>query len=263
MIMIPPDFFVFLFSASFLFCFFELFLLYLCIFVSFQMLVWLVMNVFKKNFCKSGGRNFEGKITIRHKGGGFKNNYKKAFLFYTHQYFTILSVCIFDSFRNSRLVFVESSKGFRSFFYMAFNFKKDIKITSTFFRKPLSSFLLGDLAHNLIKNKKSLITSYAKSAGCCVQVVSKTKVSTVVKIPSGTLKSFNGSVFGYDGFVFLPDMPKIYKAGQIRNKGVRPSVRGVAINPVDHPHGGGEGKSTPGRPSVSPWGLLAKSRKKK
>lgn len=122
---------------------------------------------------------------------------------------------------------------------------------------PLAKLMAGTRVFN-VDGK------YARAAGCSAEVISESRNGLVnLKLQSGQVKSLSDKCIATIGSVSNPEHKnkKYHKAGEIRWLGRRPHVRGVAMNPVDHPHGGGEGKTSGGRPSVTPWGLPGKGRK--
>jgi len=127
---------------------------------------------------------------------------------------------------------------------------------------PLSDIPDGTAIHN-VEMKPGGGAKIARSAGSSVQVTGSDGIYSIVKLASGEIRKIISSAKATIGVLSNPDQKniKIGKAGRSRWLGIRPSVRGVVMNPVDHPHGGGEGKSSGGRNPVSPWGQSAKGLK--
>jgi large subunit ribosomal protein L2 len=137
--------------------------------------------------------------------------------------------------------------------------KKEIKIGNCM---PLSDIPDGTAIHN-VEMKPGGGAKIARSAGSSVQITGRDGVYSIIKLSSGEIRKIISRAKATIGVLSNPDQKniKIGKAGRSRWLGIRPSVRGVVMNPVDHPHGGGEGKSSGGRNPVSPWGQSAKGLK--
>lgn len=251
-----------------------------------------------------GGRNITGKITIRNRGGGTKRLYKKICFKYLDIFnFNIKNWIVerieYDCNRTGNIALLSTnySLNYDLCFFKLFN-NNVKKIFNIYYLYILANDNLkqGDLIHffnvqkqyfpvenqwSLLKNvstgskifnielKPSRIGKLARSAGTFCKLLRKYNNYGLVLLPSGNKKLISLNNYVTLGRVsnINHNLKKNYKAGTSRWKGRRPSVRGVAKNPVDHPHGGGEGKSSGGRKSVSPWGKLTKGfvtvRKKK
>lgn len=229
---------------------------------------------FKKGFKRISGRNSSGKITIRHRGGGFKR--KVFFIDYFHSFkdqaFTVCGFISKPSFSTSYMVLkgefnqyhlVINTKGLlfgnNVFNYCYKNFSNsNFKIGSSYY---LGDLPVGSSIHNL-EIQPHIGGKLIRSSGCYGMVLQK-GLNSLVKLPSGQTSFFSNLCKASFGEVspFKKEI-KVYKAGHSRWFGKRPTVRGVAINPSDHPHGGGEGKSSLGRAPVSPWGSIVKGKKK-
>jgi large subunit ribosomal protein L2 len=137
--------------------------------------------------------------------------------------------------------------------------KADIKVGNSL---PLARIPVGTIVHN-IELKPLKGGQIARSAGVYAQIVGRDVGNVIVRLSSGETRIVPGQCWATIGAVSNPDQKNIClgKAGRNRWRGVRPSVRGSAMNPVDHPHGGGEGKSKSGRHPVSPWGVPTKGYK--
>ena len=202
----------------------------------------------KIHYCK--GRN--GKITTWHLGGGHKRLYRQL-----ENSFGIIEGFEHDPNRTTWI-----SRVFHPDFYSHSYQLATVKTSrgdvirdkvQPGHRLSLTKIPLGSLVSN-IENK------YIKGAGTYGQLVQKTKTSVRVKLPSGEYKVFPLEALATLGRLCGEErkLVKLGKAGRNRWLGRRPTVRGVAINPIDHPHGGGEGRTSGGRPSVTPWGKPTK-----
>lgn len=216
------------------------------------------------------GRNFRGKITVRHQGGGLKNKYRLiSFNRKPNGVYKLLTV-EYDPFRHcfisltkelSKNIFeyILLPEGLKKGDIIETNNKADIKIGNTL---ELSQIPLGTYVHNveLIPYKGGQL---ARSAGSYAQIIKKDIGKYVIlKLKSGQEYSVLSNCRATIGTVGCSQYIHTNKgkAGINRLLGKRPTVRGVAMNPVDHPHGGGEGRTSGGRPSVSPWGILTKGK---
>lgn len=231
------------------------------------------LKYIKKGFKRSSGRNNQGKITIRHRGGGSK---RKVFLvdFYRSIKGTFIvcgffqkrsgsaSLALLKDIKKTSYHFIINPQGLQSgdlITNYAYKKKLTFNVGSSY---HLSSIPVGSHVHN-VEIQPEFGGKIIRSPGCFGVVLQKNIFSTLVKLPSGQLiiipsssRASYGEVNNYKKFYSLS------KAGQARWLGKRPAVRGVAINAKDHPHGGGEGKSRLGRFPVSPWGSLLKGKKK-
>lgn len=128
---------------------------------------------------------------------------------------------------------------------------------------PLAFFPVGSVLHG-IQSSPSRPIAFVRSASAAATLLRHLSPSlSLVRLPSGQLRLFPSSTLATLGTVAPPSQPPrpLGRAGSARLRGKRPTVRGVAMNPVDHPHGGGQGKTSGGRPSVSPWGRLTKGKR--
>ena len=216
---------------------------------------------------RHSGRNNKGSITVRRKGGGsvlFKFiDYKK----YIWNIPGILVYLIFDTQRSSWLGLVSFYNGIITYIILAQYLGLGSILESGYFAKYLfgNSFYLKDFFHNskifnleLYLGKGAQFIRSAGVFGIFLGFINNIKI--LIKLPSKKIYFIPFFCIATLGQVFnmFYKYKNWKKAGQSRKKGIRPSVRGVSMNPVDHPHGGGEGKSTGGRPSVSPWGKITK-----
>jgi len=218
------------------------------------------------------GRNNSGQITCWHKGGGHKRLYRHVD-FLRKKSWGLVEGFEYDPYRNSwinRLFnpdihfysYILGIKGLKTGDYLKDFYDTNnkihtkVKIGSHLYLKDLpSGFVIHNLSSNL--NKKG---QYLRAAGAYGQLITKTSNYARIKLRSGEHRLFPLSAAASLGSVCNEDykFTKLGKAGRNRWYGRRPIVRGVAINPVDHPHGGGEGRTSGGRPSVTPWGKPTK-----
>lgn len=216
----------------------------------------------------SGGRNNRGKMTIRHRGGGHKRAYRV--IDFKRQKWNIpatVSAIEYDPNRSARIALLFYADGEKRYIIAPADQKvgdrvmagpqAEIKIGCAL---PLTNIPLGSTIHN-IELKKGKGGQLARSAGSSAQLMAKEGVWAHVRLTSGEVRLIRADCMATIGQVGNIDHENASygKAGRSRWKGRRPHVRGTAMNPVDHPHGGGEGKSGQGNPHpVSPWGQLAK-----
>jgi len=219
---------------------------------------------------KKGGRNFQGRITVRHQGGGHKRMYR-VIDFKRDKLDVKCKVIAFeyDPNRSARLALVEYPDKEKRYILAPLGLNindeiisseqegTEIKVGNVL---PLKYIPLGTLIHNieLVKGKGGQIV---RSAGSCAQIMAKEGNYCHVKLPSGEIRLIPlecRATIGQIGNIDH-DSESWGKAGRSRWLGIRPTVRGAAMNPVDHPHGGGEGKSGQGNPHpVSPKGMPTK-----
>jgi large subunit ribosomal protein L2 len=225
---------------------------------------------------RTSGRMNSGGITCWHRGGAHKRSYRFVD-FYRREdgFFYVVAGYEYDPTRQGFLAILRGKWNKRDFFKRVLLPKKlDCNtIVSNFSSGALSysvgsSYYLNDIptgsfVHNL-ESKPFKGGRFIRSAGCFGQVIQKTK-AILVKLPSGKLLNFHPQVRCSFGVLANENKKLIVigTAGRNRWLGRRPIVRGVAMNPVDHPHGGGEGKSQIGRHPVTPWGRLTKGKKTK
>jgi large subunit ribosomal protein L2 len=218
----------------------------------------------------TGGRNNMGRITSRSKGSGHKKRYREVD-FYRNKLEIKAKVerIEYDPNRTSYIALLKYEDGLQNYIICPKNLKpgdeiisgnkKEIKIGNCM---PLSDIPPGTVIHNveLIEGNGGKL---ARSAGASVTLSGFDDDYAIIKLSSGETRKVRSLCKATIGSVSNPDQKniKIGKAGRNRWKGKRPLVRGVAKNPVDHPHGGGEGKTSGGRNPVSPWGQSAKGLK--
>ncbi len=219
---------------------------------------------------KFSGRNNTGRITVRHKGGGVRRHYRTIdFKRNKREIPGKVEYIEYDPNRTCFIARVLYADGERRYMLAPGSLKKgdsviasdkaDIKPGNAL---PLSKIPFGTLIHN-IEMKPGKGGQIARSAGTSCQLAGRVDGFAQLKMPSGELRRVPESCFATIGVVGNSDHSnvKIGKAGRKRWMGVRPTVRGVAMNPVDHPHGGGEGRTSGGRHPVSPWAMPTKGYK--
>jgi large subunit ribosomal protein L2 len=224
---------------------------------------------------KSGGRNNHGRVTCRYRGGGHKRRYrvidfKRDKMEVPAKVFSIE----YDPNRSARIALLHYLDGEKRYILAPQNLavgdtvvasdKADIKPGNAM---PLKNIPLGTLVHN-IELKVGKGGQMVRGAGTYAQLMAKEGKHVLLKLPSGELRMVLANCMATIGQLSNTDHSNISigKAGRTRWLGRKPHVRGVAKNPVDHPHGGGEGRSSGGRHPVSPWGVPTKgykTRKKK
>ena len=230
------------------------------------------LTVIKKKFA---GRNSYGRITVRHRGGGNKLKYRIIdFKRSSNLPATVIGV-EYDPNRSAYIALLQNTEGEKSYIVAPVGLTDgdvvytgpdaDIKPGNTL---PLENIPVGTFIHN-IELYPGKGAQLVRSAGVAAQLVSKENGVALVRLPSGEVRYIRLDCKATVGQVgnIEHDTVKLGKAGKKRHMGIRPTVRGSVMNPCDHPHGGGEGKSPIGRPSpVTPWGKPAlgyKTRDKK
>lgn len=219
---------------------------------------------------KTSGRNVYGRITSKHKGGGHKRKYRIIdFKRSLNEVKGKVVAIEYDPNRSANIALVHYENGEKGYIIattklrvgkeIVASAKADIKEGNTL---PLKNIPFGTFIHN-VELKKGKGAALARSAGAYAQVLARDGKYCHVRLPSGEVRLVNEDCKATVGQVGNMDHNSISigKAGRKRWLGIRPRVRGVAMNPVDHPLGGGEGKSAGGRHPCSPWGQLAKGLK--
>ncbi len=219
---------------------------------------------------KTGGRNNHGRITSRRMGGGHKRRYR--FIDFKRDKFDVSATVErleYDPNRTAFIALVKYEDGEQSYILAPQRLqvgdtvlsgeKVDIKPGNAM---PLKNMPVGTVVHNVELNP-GRGGQVARSAGCYAQLIGKDAGYAQLRLNSGELRLVRGECMASVGAVSNPDKQNENgaKAGRSRWQGVRPSVRGVAMNPVDHPLGGGEGRSSGGRHPVTPWGKCTKGKK--
>ena len=224
---------------------------------------------------KNAGRNSYGKITVRHHGGGNKQKYRLIdFKRNVDEKSTVIGI-EYDPNRTSYIALVENEAGKKSYIIaplgvtdgdvLSAGADSDIKPGNVL---PLSAIPVGTIIHN-IELYPGKGAQLVRSAGAFAQLMAKENGTAQVRLPSGEVRIVRLDCKATIGQVgnLEHETIKLGKAGKTRHRGIRPTVRGSVMNPCDHPHGGGEGKSPIGRPGpVTPWGKPAlgyKTRNKK
>jgi large subunit ribosomal protein L2 len=220
---------------------------------------------------KSGGRNHHGHVTSRHRGGGHKRQYRIIdFKRDRHNIEATVSAIEYDPNRSARIALLIYADGERRYILAPDGLKTGAKVMSgenieikVGNALPLKNIPLGTFLHN-VEMKQGKGGQIARSAGTSVQLMAKEGEYATLKLPSGELRRIRSNCYATIGVTSNVDHENISvgKAGRSRWLGIRPHVRGSAMNPVDHPHGGGEGKAGQGNPHpVSPWGWHTKGKK--
>lgn len=212
---------------------------------------------------KSGGRNNRGRITNKNIGGGAKRTYRKVdFKRRKFDMPATVERLEYDPNRTAFIALIRYQDGEQAYILapqrmsvgdtVMSSTKADIKPGNTL---PLRNIPVGTIVHN-VEMKPMKGGQMARSAGTYVQLVGRAEGYAQLKLSSGELRRVPQECLATVGAVSNPDHmnQNLSKAGRNRHKGRRPHVRGVVMNPVDHPHGGGEGKSSGGRHPVTPWG---------
>ena len=220
---------------------------------------------------KTGGRNTDGHITSRHRGGGHKRFYR--IIDFKRNKVGIqakVAAIEYDPNRSARIALLQYKDGERRYILapdglragdlVASGSSVDIKVGNAM---PLANIPVGAFVHN-VELKPGKGGQLARSAGVSVYLMAKEGNYAQLKLPSGEIRNIPAACYATIGVVSNLDHENIVvgKAGRTRWWGIRPQSRGVVMNPVDHPHGGGEGKSPQGNPHpVSPWGWHTKGQK--
>jgi large subunit ribosomal protein L2 len=216
---------------------------------------------------KKGGRNNAGRITCRHRGGGHKRQYRIIdFKRNKIGVPAIVNAVEYDPNRSSRIAFLKYADGVKSYIIAPEQINVGDEIISSRYADikpgnslPLRYIPLGTVIHN-VELKKGRGGQMVRSAGASAQLMAKDESYAHVRLPSGEVRLVNIDCRATIGQVSNIDHSRVRigKAGRKRWLGRRPSVRGVAMNPVDHPMGGGEGRSSGGRHPCTPWGKPTK-----
>jgi len=216
---------------------------------------------------KSGGRNAYGRITMRYIGGGAPRRYRLIDFKRTHRDIPGLITAVeYDPNRNVRIGLIWYKNGAKTYVLMpeGLSVGDSILAGNEIEPKlgnslPIRNIPVGFTLHNVEITPNSG-GKFARSAGTSVQLVAKGDTHATLRMPSGEIRMVHLDCWASIGVLGNADIKNISigKAGRTRHRGRRPKVRGMAMNPVDHPHGGGEGRSKSGSHPVSPWGVGAK-----
>jgi large subunit ribosomal protein L2 len=218
-----------------------------------------------------GGRNNTGRITVRYQGGGHKRTYR--LIDFKRRKFDVEGTVArleYDPNRTAFIALINYADGEQAYIIapqrlaagdkvIASEKQVDVKPGNTM---PLQYMPVGSIVHN-VEMKPGKGGQIARSAGAYVQLVGRDQGMAILRLSSGEQRLVHGSCLATVGAVSNPDHGNINdgKAGRSVWRGKRPHVRGVVINPVDHPHGGGEGRTSGGRHPVSPWGKPTKGKR--
>ena len=220
---------------------------------------------------KTGGRNNQGKITVRHIGGGSKRKYRVIdFKRNKDDILGTVSAIEYDPNRSANIALIVYADGEKRYIIAPLNLKvgdkiesgekSDIKVGNAL---PLMSIPVGTVVHNIELNPGAG-AALARSAGSSAQILGREGKYVLLRLKSGETRKFLGNCRATIGEVGNTDheLVNLGKAGRKRHMGIRPTVRGSVMNPVDHPHGGGEGKAPVGRKQpMTPWGKPALGKK--
>lgn len=212
---------------------------------------------------KKGGRNAYGRITVRHRGGGARKKYRVIDFARSMRDVPGKIVTVeYDPNRNVRIALVSYQNGVQRYILLPEGLKVGHMVIAgdNVEAKPgnamsLRSIPVGFTVHN-IEIRPGSGGVIARSAGTSVQLMAKTDDYATLRMPSREMRQVHLDCWATVGVLGNADFKNISwgKAGRTRNRGFRPSVRGMAMNPVDHPHGGGEGRSKSGSHPQTPWG---------
>ena len=223
-----------------------------------------------KGLTKKAGRNNHGRMTARRRGGGHKRLYRKVD--FRRRKFDVPATVErleYDPNRTAFIALVRYEDGEQSYILAPQRVREgdvvvagervDIKPGNAL---PLRTIPIGTIVHN-VELKPGRGGQIARSAGAYVQLVGRDRSYALLKLGSGEVRMVPSDCMATIGAVSNPDQAniKLGKAGRHRWLGKRPSVRGVAMNPIDHPHGGGEGRTSGGRHPVTPWGKPTKGKR--
>ena len=219
---------------------------------------------------KSGGRNNQGRITTRHRGGGHKQHYRVIdFKRNKDDIPAKVERIEYDPNRSAHIALVLYADGERRYIIAPKNLQAGDEIISGKFAPikqgncmPLRNVPVGTQVH-CVEMRIGKGAQIARSAGTTAQLIAREGNYATLRLRSGEMRKILADCRATIGEVSNSEhsLRKLGKAGATRWRGVRPTVRGVAMNPVDHPHGGGEGRTSGGRHPVTPWGVPTKGYK--
>ena len=219
---------------------------------------------------KSGGRNNYGRITTRHIGGGHKQKYRIIDFKRNKDDITAKVERIeYDPNRSAYIALLQYTDGEKRYIIAPKDLEPGMEVVSGSSvpikvgnSLPLDNIPVGTVVHN-IEMKPGKGGQIARAAGTSARLVAKEGVYATLRLRSGEMRKIPAKCRATLGTVSKSEhnLEKIGKAGATRWRGIRPTVRGVAMNPVDHPHGGGEGRTSGGRHPVTPWGVPTKGHK--
>ncbi len=223
----------------------------------------------------NAGRNSQGRVVVRHRGGGHKKKYRC--IDFRRDKFGVMARVVsieYDPNRSARIALLQYTDGEKRYIIAPYGLSVNNMIVSGPDAEakvgnclPMDKIPDGFTIHN-IEMHRGRGGQLVRGAGEGAQLMTKESGFAQLKLPSGEIRLVSAECFAVVGSVGNPEhfMESAGKAGRSRWRGRRPSVRGVAMNPIDHPHGGGEGKASGGRHPVTPWGVPTKgykTRKKK
>jgi large subunit ribosomal protein L2 len=211
-----------------------------------------------------GGRNVYGRVTVRHRGGGHRRHYRMVdFKRDKHAIPANVAAIEYDPNRSARLALLHYADGEKRYILAPLGLQVGDQVMSGPEAEirpgnslPLSVIPVGTVVHN-IELSQGRGGQLVRSAGTSAQVLGKEGAYAAIRLPSGEVRRVRQACFATIGEVGNPDHGniKLGKAGRNRHRGIRPTVRGSAMSPRDHPHGGGEGRQPIGLPGPkSPWG---------
>lgn len=219
---------------------------------------------------KTGGRNNYGRITTRHRGGGHKQKYRIIdFKRNKDDIAATVERIEYDPNRSAYIALLHYVDGEKRYIIAPKDLEPGMKVmsgTSVAIKVgnalPLDNIPVGTVVHN-VEMKPGKGGQIARAAGTSARLVAKEGVYATLRLRSGEMRKIPAKCRATLGTVSKSEhnLEKIGKAGATRWRGIRPTVRGVAMNPVDHPHGGGEGRTSGGRHPVTPWGVPTKGHK--
>src|SRR6202011_857430 len=219
---------------------------------------------------KHGGRNNTGRITLRHRGGGAKRRYR-VIDFKRGKYDMVATVerLEYDPNRTAFIALIKYEDGEKSYILAPQRLKAGDKVVAgekvdvkPGNAMPMKNMPVGTIIHN-VEMKPGKGGQMARAGGTYAQLVGRDAGYALLRLTSGEVRMVRAECMATVGAVSNPDQKNINigKAGRNRWLGRKPAVRGVAMNPIDHPHGGGEGRSSGGRHPVTPWGKPTKGKK--
>ena len=216
-----------------------------------------------KGKTSSGGRNVRGRVTARHRGGGAKRRYRQIdFKRLKDGVPAKVAAIEYDPNRTTYIALLNYADGFKSYILAPQGLKvgdqvesgqgADIRPGNAL---PLSAIPTGTVIHN-VELQPGQGGRLGRAAGTAIQLVAKEGAMVTLRLPSSEMRMVRGECRATIGTLSNAEHQnvKVGKAGRSRHKGIRPQTRGVAMNPVDHPHGGGEAHKTPGGHPRTPWG---------
>ncbi|UDG79361.1 50S ribosomal protein L2 [Candidatus Ecksteinia adelgidicola] len=222
-----------------------------------------------KKLSKSGGRNNNGRITTRHIGGGHKRHYRLIdFIRNKDNISAVVERLEYDPNRSANIALVLYQDGERryilspKFFKVGYNIQSGIDVSiQTGNTLPMNKIPIGSIVHN-VEMKPGKGGQLARAAGTYIQIIARDNSYVTLRLRSGEIRKVSVHCRATLGEVSNSEhmLSILGKAGATRWRGIRPTVRGTAMNPVDHPHGGGEGRNF-GKHPVTPWGIQTKGKK--